>query len=247
MRFVRNIKLYFMAAAVLVLLSLGGMSYIIHGNHAELSKIKEYQAQEAQFLMSVPSFETERQRLTLYIRDIILAEWKRIKYPAGSYDRAYEVANCIVGEAVKYPYIPASEMSVLMAAVLKQESSYRDSLVSSSGARGMSQFLRSTGRVMLKVIGIEYSPEVFYDFKVTIRIQAVLFDILHASYDGRKDLILADYKGGPPQAEYWRTNKALADTATRAYVPEVLETYNKYLDGLKTYKAVLDNKMEIRR
>lgn len=247
MRLVRNFKIYaaFTVPAISVIIgAIYVMATVIHSNHSELAKIRENQTKEAQFLMSIPSFETERQRLTLYVRDVIKEKWDSIYYRAGTYDRAYDIASVIMEEAVKYPYAPAHETALFSAAVLSQESAFLDTLVSVVGAKGMPQFMPSTARTIFRIVGMEYQDSLLQNYRVSIRMQAVLLDILHATYGGDRQLMLADYHGGPWQVYYYKTKSPKLDPVTTKYVPEVMGRYKKYLDTYKTYKAKLGHQME---
>lgn len=192
----------------------------------EMKEIASYQAQGAQFLASSTAFETERQRLTFFLRDLILSYWSEDERSRGGYDRAFSIAEVIASESYKYPYRRPYENASLIASILAHESGFRDSLRSETGSMGMPQFTRSTARMTARMMGLEYSPEMLLDCKVSIRMQAVLLDVLHESYDGDLNKVLSVY------------NLGKVDDSSK-YVPMVRGTMDKILRGYHSYRLVV--------
>lgn len=162
----------------------------------DMLALSSYQAQEAQFLASSHTFETERQRLTFFLRDLILSHWSKEERSRGGYDRAFLIADVIASESYKYPYRSPAENAALFAAILAHESGFRDSLRSETGSSGMPQFTRGTARMTARMMGLEYSPEMLLDYRVSIRMQAVLLDVLHESYPDDISKVLSVYNLG---------------------------------------------------
>lgn len=80
---------------------------------------------------------------------------------------------------------------LLLHAVIKQESGYRQRAVSHAGARGLMQVMPATGRGL----GVK-NPQHLFDPKVNIDAGAKLLSQLWARFDGNIDLVLAAYNAG---------------------------------------------------
>jgi hypothetical protein len=207
--------------------------------HSELDQIKEAQTQEAHFLMATVDFATEQQRLTLFIRDVVFDEWKRVKYK-GTYDKAFSIATAIVKESTKYPYMSVEQFALLMTSIQDQESLFQESTSNStSGAKGIAQFMPSTGRMMARVIGVEYNDSLLYNAETAIRMQGVYLDILLSTYSGDVEAVVAEYNGGSWGPVYWKHDKSRLSQETLKYVPDVVSRYHGYLEEFKTYKVTL--------
>ena len=205
----------------------------------DMVKIKEAQTQEAHFLLATVDFATEQQRLVLYVRDIVYDEWKRIKYK-GNYDKAFEIAFAIVKEATKYPYVPVEQYALFMASIQYQESRFQDSAKSPMDALGIAQFVPSTGRMMARIIGVEYSDSLLYNAEASIRMQAIFLDILMSSNHMDMELVAAEYNGGNNGPWYWAHDKSKLSNETLKYVPEVMNRYKGFLEVYKTYRVTLE-------
>lgn len=192
----------------------------------DMVALSSYQAQEAQFLASSHTFETERQRLTFFLRDLILSYWNKDEKARGGYDRAFHIADVIVSESYKYPYRAPHENAALLSAILAHESGFRDSLKSETGSSGMPQFTRGTARMTARMLGLEYSPEMLLDCRVSIRMQAALLDVLHESYPGDLDKVLSVY------------NLGRVDDSSK-YVPMVRGTMEGFLRRYSTYRMTV--------
>lgn len=229
-----------LATLIIMLLALLGVTAkIAHNSYLEMGKIKEAQIQEAQFLLSTLDFKTEQQKAVLFIRDVILEEWKRIGYKKGSYDKAFTVAMTVVRESIKYPYMSFPDMALLMAAMLHQESSFNHEAVSSHGARGIAQFMPSTARVISSRVQVEYTDTLLFNVETSIRFQAAYLDIIFASNKYEIEPSLAEYNSGTWGAIYWRTDKSKLSPETRAYVPSIVSRFKNYQSRYKTYQVYL--------
>ena len=232
-------KKYLVIIAAIVTVGLAILGLGARVAYTQLTSIKNSQTQEAQFLLGTLDFKTEQQKIILFVRDQILAEWSRIGYKRGSYDRAFTISSALVKESLKYPYMPVPDMALLMAAILKQESCFMDSANSSHGAMGIAQFMPSTARTISRIVQIEYTDSLLYNPEVAIRFQGVYLDILLTSHNYKVEPALAEYNGGTWGAIYWKTDKSKLDPETKAYVPEIMKRFREYQDAYKVYQVSL--------
>ena len=233
-----KVSITVLAVTTILAIFLAAIAWGLIKNHGELSQIKEAQTQEAQFLLATVDFATEQQRLTLYIRDIVFDEWKRIKYK-GSYDKSFIIASTIVKEATKYPYIPVDQYALFMTSIQYQESCFKDSAKSEMDAKGIAQFSQTTGRMVARMLGMEFNDSLLFNAEASIRMQAVFLDILMASNHQNVELVAAEYNGGTKGPWYWAHDKSKLSNETLKYVPEVVSRYKGYLEAYKTYRVAL--------
>ena len=169
-----------------------------------------------QFLLSTIDWSSRRTNLILFMRDQIELEWKRVKFPV-NLDEAYLIAETIVRECENYSYIDP----FFVLATQNIESSFNKLAKSKAGAKGINQFMPSTGRILAGHFGQEYSDSLLYNIKVSTKFAFKLIDILYTQYK-EWDLVLADYNGGPYQAYYYKYDKSSLSKETSKYVPDVL-------------------------
>lgn len=108
---------------------------------------------------------------------------------------------------------------LLLHAVIRQESNYRDRAVSRAGARGLMQVMPGTGR-MLGVI----SADDLFDSRINIDAGARLLSRLWRVYDGNIDLVLAAYNAGEGAVRRYRM-QVPPFRETREYVAKVKANY----------------------
>lgn len=202
----------------------------------ELKAIRESQTQETQFLTATLDYQTRKQKLTLYIRDIILNTWKRTGIKRG-YQEAYVIAKATVNEADKYPYWDVEEYALFLTAQQKQESNFKNDAESPVGALGISQFMPATARTISSILQLEYSKDIFYDISTCIRMQATYMDIILKSHDKDMGAALAEYNGGPRAAYMYKIKSPKLYAETAKYVPEILARKKKYEADYKNYKV----------
>lgn len=108
---------------------------------------------------------------------------------------------------------------LLLHAVIKQESGYRQRAVSHAGARGLMQVMPATGRSL----GVA-DPQSLFDADVNIAAGAKLLSALWQRFDGDVDLVLAAYNAGEGAVmKYGR--KVPPYRETRDYVAKVKDNY----------------------
>lgn len=108
---------------------------------------------------------------------------------------------------------------LLLHAVIKQESGYRQRAVSPAGARGLMQVMPATGRSL----GVA-DPQSLFDADVNIAAGAKLLSSLWQRFDGDVDLVLAAYNAGEGAVmKYGRAVPPYRET--RDYVAKVKANY----------------------
>ena len=108
---------------------------------------------------------------------------------------------------------------LLLHAVIKQESGYRQRAVSHAGARGLMQVMPATGRSL----GVA-DPGSLFDAEVNIAAGAKLLSSLWHRFDGNVDLVLAAYNAGEG-AVVKHGMKVPPYRETRDYVAKVKANY----------------------
>jgi soluble lytic murein transglycosylase len=110
----------------------------------------------------------------------------------------------------------------LLAAVIYQESKFRTSAKSSSGAIGLMQLTPSTARgIAIRTHGSAFRTSDLYDPDINIRYGTWYLDNLFKKY-GSERLVLAAYNAGQGNVDEWRTHgEPIQFAETRAYIKRV--------------------------
>ncbi|HEX6762201.1 MAG TPA: lytic transglycosylase domain-containing protein [Gaiellaceae bacterium] len=110
----------------------------------------------------------------------------------------------------------------LVAAVIYQESKFRSSVVSSSGAIGLMQLTPATARgIAIRTGGSKFRTQDLYDPEINIRYGAWYLDNLFKKY-GNEQLVLAAYNAGQGNVDRWRARGVgIEFPETRAYIQRV--------------------------
>jgi soluble lytic murein transglycosylase len=177
----------------------------------------------------------KRKRLFLMVLVIVLAalfirsEWiGRLIYPM-------YFADEIMLHAEKYGQDP-----LLIAAIIRVESNYKENAVSPKGAAGIMQLMPDTAAWILK-------QESFGDISVKdagsradagIRVGTWYVKELSRQFDGRLPVVLAAYNAGPNRVRQWMNERVwdgkestvenIPFGETRHYVQRVMYYYKKY-------------------
>lgn len=85
----------------------------------------------------------------------------------------------------------------LVFGIVHQESAFDPSARSHSGARGLMQLMPSTGREIARQMRLPYSLQRLYDPEFSLRLGTAYFRQMLERFDGRVELALAGYNGGP--------------------------------------------------
>lgn len=124
---------------------------------------------------------------------------------------------------------------LLVAAVIRTESSWRTGVTSSVGATGLMQIMPDTGEWIAEKNGWEYSEDKLADGAYNIRLGCWYLKYLHDKFDGSSTLALAAYNAGDNTVQKWvaegRFIGGQADIPfpeTRSFVKKVMDSYEKY-------------------
>ncbi|HEX4527122.1 MAG TPA: lytic transglycosylase domain-containing protein [Gaiellaceae bacterium] len=110
----------------------------------------------------------------------------------------------------------------LVAAVIYQESKFRSSAKSSSGAIGLMQITPATARgIAIRTHGSAFHTNDLYNPEINIRYGAWYLENLFEKY-GSEKLVLAAYNAGQGNVDKWRAHgQSIQFAETRAYVKRV--------------------------
>ena len=179
---------------------------------------------KVQQLESGINYDSQRRRLLLGMRDHILKVNPRV-----SLGEAYRYAELALDASEKYPAVDP----LLLLAIGTVESRYDPRATSAADARGLYQIWPSTGRLLLRSLGWSYDDDALYDPEKNTQAAALYLDILFSTYVDRQ-LVLAEYNGGPLNAGYFRAGVSQLAAETRSYVPQVLELYGRLKEQFET-------------
>jgi soluble lytic murein transglycosylase len=138
--------------------------------------------------------------------------------------------DVIVQQAERFDIDPA-----LIAAVIKQESNFRDQ-TSSAGARGLMQITPETADTIETLSGGEtFVYEDLADYELNIRYGTFYLNHLLDRFGGNEVAALAGYNGGPENAAAWGGSElefeSIPFPETSAYVESVLELRKQYRES----------------
>lgn len=111
---------------------------------------------------------------------------------------------------------------ILLAALIRQESSFRYDATSWVGAKGLGQIMPATGRELATALRIRgYDESMLVVPEVNVRMAAKYLGDLMTRFDGAADLALSGYNAGPGRANTWRRtlNYGRDTDAFRAAIP----------------------------
>ncbi len=128
----------------------------------------------------------------------------------------------------------------LVAALIRQESTFNPRVRSQAGARGLMQILPSTGRLLARQERLRYNASDLYDPEINIRYGTRYLKDVLGSFAGRVDYALASYNAGPHRVRRW-TGMDL-NIPSEVFIEEI--PFNETRDYVK---LVLRNEMLYRR
>jgi soluble lytic murein transglycosylase len=123
----------------------------------------------------------------------------------------------------------------LLAAVIYQESKFRASAKSSSGAIGLMQLTPSTARgIAIRTHGNAFRTSDLYDADINIRYGTWYLDNLFKKYRSER-LVLAAYNAGQGNVDGWRARgEPIQFAETRAYIKRVERLKKIYRDAWRS-------------
>jgi soluble lytic murein transglycosylase len=137
--------------------------------------------------------------------------------------------------------LPASQRldTFLITAVIREESSYNPSAVSSAGALGLMQVMPQTGSKIASELGSPgFTRERLFEPCYNIRLGSWYLRQLSEKFGNNLVLVIAAYNAGPEAVSKWVQQRRGKDqdefvesipyTETRNYVKKVLRSYGEY-------------------
>lgn len=126
----------------------------------------------------------------------------------------------------------------LVAALVRQESTFDPAAISSVGARGLMQIMPATGRSLARSLGMRYATRKLHDADTNLRLGIRYIRDLLRRFGGRVDHALAAYNAGPHRVDQWKARypgltteefvETIPFTQTRLYVRKVLANRQMY-------------------
>lgn len=122
----------------------------------------------------------------------------------------------------------------LVAGLIRRESAFNPTVVSSAGAIGLMQIMPETGRGLARGAGMQrrYDPEILKEPEINVHLGIRYLEELLGRFDGDVPLVLAAYNAGPNRAVRWRELPEIRDPElfmervpyreTRDYIRHVL-------------------------
>ncbi len=127
----------------------------------------------------------------------------------------------------------------LVAAVMREESSFNPRAISTTGALGLMQIMPSTGRVLAKEFGKDdFDSEDLFDPRTNIQFGSRYLNELTRRFNNNAILAIAGYNAGPEAASRWKKSfpvepdefiESIPYLETRKYTKRVLKSYADYL------------------
>jgi soluble lytic murein transglycosylase len=161
---------------------------------------------------------------TFAVVDLTDPPWfERIRYPL-------RYSEYVRVHARRHQLDPA-----LLAAVIYQESKFRASAKSSSGAIGLMQLTPETARgIAIRTHGSAFHTNDLYNPEINIRYGAWYLDNLFHKY-GSERLVLAAYNAGQGNVDRWRANgQPIQFSETKAYVSRVEDLQRIYREAWRS-------------
>ena len=128
----------------------------------------------------------------------------------------------------------------LVAALMRQESTFNPRVRSRAGARGLMQLIPATGRQVARQERRRYSTRELYNPEINIRYGTRYLKDVLARFNGRVDYALASYNAGPHRVKRWTGMDMTID-------PEIFIEEIPFDETRSYVKLVLRNEMLYRR
>ncbi|MEO5374539.1 MAG: lytic transglycosylase domain-containing protein [Alphaproteobacteria bacterium] len=136
----------------------------------------------------------------------------------------------------------------LVLSVVRQESNFQPTAVSSAGAQGLMQLLPTTAKQVAKAINVTFTPSsLVTDPNYNMKLGAAYLQQVIDSFDGSYVLAIAAYNAGPARARQWvrdfgNPRDSVVDAVDWVEMIPFSETRNyvqRVLEGLQVYRRRL--------
>lgn len=139
----------------------------------------------------------------------------------------------------------------LVAAVIKTESNFNDTAVSSKGAYGLMQIMPDTAVWIAENMGLkDFTIETLDDTEINISMGCWYINNLNSEFNGNIDLVLAAYNGGRGNVQKWLNNKEYSTNGEELDIIPFAET-DKYVKKVRTnyniYSKLYADKLGVSR
>ncbi|MDA0365211.1 MAG: transglycosylase SLT domain-containing protein [Chloroflexi bacterium] len=136
-------------------------------------------------------------------------------------------------------YAESNQLPVLLlASLVRQESAWNTTAVSSANALGLTQVTVPTGEMIARDLGVEWRSDLLFDPDTALRFGAYYLGTQFRSFDGNVAAAVAAYNAGPGSSTRWLRSAPIAGTdgfrlsidftETASFVKRVLENYAWY-------------------
>lgn len=176
-----------------------------------------------------PALSAMRQAYPEYVSeagDRLPPEVLRILYPLEFGDMLTQAAS---GEGLD----PS-----LVAALIRQESTFDAGAVSRAGARGLMQVIPPTGRSLARNLGVRFRKTALHDPQTSLEFGTRYLRQLFDRFGGAAERALAAYNAGPHRVDSWTASRpgmsaeefieSIPFTETRNYVMNILAGQQQY-------------------
>jgi len=137
-------------------------------------------------------------------------------------------------QSILMPLAAAANISpAFIYALIRQESSFRNDVISPAGGLGIMQLTLSTAQQFEPI----QNKKALYDINTNLRIGTAYLKRLNRQFEGHPLLIAAAYNAGPQTARYW-SNKNLSKQADIWIETLPWEETRNYLKNVLSYYAV---------
>ena len=140
--------------------------------------------------------------------------------------------DVIVAEAMEQGLDP-----FLVAGLIRQESAFHPSIVSSAGAVGLMQLMPATARELAVSVGLRYSAAILTDARSNVKMGTQFLASVWRRAQGRVEDALSAYNAGPGRIAQWRKRPEYADPDVFVERIPIQET-RSYVKAVQGYARV---------
>jgi len=216
----------------------GAGLFLLNALHKELKDIKTTQKESHvnqirtnQLLLSSMDWSTKRQKYILFMRDMIISEWKRVGEKKIDISKAYNYSEIIMRNVENFPQIDPS----LILSMICVESAFGEKATSFRGAIGMLQIMPLTARPYFEVYGIPYSDSALYQPSLNLKIGIKYIADITSCYPNMETSV-AVYNGGK-WGTYYPDSMSKVPEETKKYVPAVVSKWKEYHNLFEVYRV----------